>query len=170
MSLKIIGAILVIVGSGSFGFLISASHIKEEKNLRQINTALEYMECDLQYRLTPLPQLFIQVSKQCCGYPHSVFWGIGSQLEAQDHPDIQCCVESILINTKGGTPIAYNIFQRLGCSLGHFELDGQLKGIRSVREECNIILGKLVHDKDARLRAYKTLGLCVGAALAILFV
>ena len=58
MILKWIGVALVVAGCGSVGFKISANHRKEEKALRQLIGILDYMECELQYRLTPLPELW----------------------------------------------------------------------------------------------------------------
>lgn len=170
MSLKIIGAILVIAGSGCFGFLISATHKKEVYNLQQFCTALEFMECELQYRLTPLPQLCRQAVSCCTGYVRSVFLDLASQLEAQNHADVQSCLDTVLAKMKGSTSVTYIAFQKLGSCLGRFDLEGQMKGVRSVREECSIHLDKMSRNQDVRLRSYKTLGLCAGAALAILFV
>jgi len=49
-------------------------------------------------------------------------------------------------------------------------MEGQLKGLESVRQECRRQVETLSYNRDARLRSYQTLGLCAGAALAILFV
>ena len=58
----------------------------------------------------------------------------------------------------------------MGSSLGRFDLEGQLQGLESVRIYCREQLDELSKDRDVRLRSYQTLGLCAGAALAILFV
>ena len=54
--------------------------------------------------------------------------------------------------------------------IGRFDLEGQLQGLESVRVYCRDQLDNLAKDRDVRLRSYQTLGLCAGAALAILFV
>ena len=58
----------------------------------------------------------------------------------------------------------------LGKSLGRFDLNGQLLGVESVRSYCRRELGSLEAGRDQRIRGYQTLGVCAGAALAILFV
>ena len=58
----------------------------------------------------------------------------------------------------------------MGSSLGRFDLDGQLLGLEAVRVYCQEQLSEMSKDRDVRLRSYQTLGLCAGAALAILFV
>ena len=60
--------------------------------------------------------------------------------------------------------------QQLGKSLGRFDLNGQLQGIEQVRAHCRRELSSLENGRDQRIRGYQTLGVCAGAALAILFV
>ena len=56
----------------------------------------------------------------------------------------------------------------LGRGLGSFDLNGQLRGIEAVRRQAIEALQESVNDRDVRIRSYQTLGLCAGAALAIL--
>ena len=58
----------------------------------------------------------------------------------------------------------------LGRSLGRFDLEGQLRGLESVRQVCRHGLETLAQNSAIRNRSYQTLGLCAGAALAILFI
>ena len=61
-------------------------------------------------------------------------------------------------------------FRLLGQNLGRFDLQGQLKGMETVRNYCDLELESLGKNREERMRSYQTLGLCAGAALAILFV
>ena len=168
MILKIIGACMVIAGCGSVGFKIAANHRKEERHLRQLSNVLDYMECELQYRLTPLPQLCRQAAAE---FPAmSVFSKLVLVMEAQTHVDADQCMSEALRSCKNVPPITRNILELLGKSIGRFDLDGQLKGFASARQECKRNLDLLSVNLDNRLRSYQTLGLCAGAALAILFV
>ena len=62
------------------------------------------------------------------------------------------------------------ILEDFGVNLGRFDLEGQLQGIAHSKLSCHDLLERLVRNKDNRIRSYQTLGLCAGAALAILFV
>lgn len=170
MILKIAGVIMVIAGCGGVGFRIAANHRREEKALRQLIGILDYMECELQYRLTPLPALCKQVAMEFTQFPGCVFREIALQLESQISPDMACCVTTALNKTKDIPVVTHKMIMLLGKSLGHFDLDGQLKGLDGVRQECRRNLMLLGENRDTRLRSYQTLGLCAGAALAILFV
>lgn len=65
---------------------------------------------------------------------------------------------------------AQKIMRELGQTLGRFDLPGQLRGLESIRRTCRRELDELAKNRDVRLRSYQTLGLCAGAALAILFI
>ena len=57
MYMKLLGAVLIITGCGGFGFRLAANHRKEETTLRKFVSILDYMQCELQYRYTALPDL-----------------------------------------------------------------------------------------------------------------
>lgn len=170
MSLKLIGAILIISGCGGFGFKLSASHVKQEKTLRKLIGILDYMECELQYRLTPLPDLCRQAALESEGIMRSIFLSLTHELEDQISPDVDRCMTAALSKIKNIPPITMDALVLLGRSLGRFDLEGQLKGLDAVRQECRRNLDELNNNRDVRLRSYQTLGLCAGAAIAILFI
>lgn len=170
MSIKIIGAILLIAGCGSVGFQLAAAHLKEEKTLRQFTAILDYMECELQYHLTPLPELCRQAAIQSKGSLNRVFDLLAMELENQMSPDVARCMNFVVAKAENLPDKTKGLLKSLGRSLGKFDLDGQIKGLESVRAECRRLLSDMEKGKTARLRGYQTLGLCAGAALAILFV
>lgn len=170
MNIKIIGAIFVILGCGGFGWKLSAMHKREVRILREFISLLDFMECELQYRLTPLPDLFRQAAQESKSILSTVFLSVTRELEDQVLPNAECCVNAVLAKTKNLPDTLKNAFTSLGSSLGRFDIEGQLKGLETVRQECRRTLGALTQNESVRLRSYQTLGLCAGAALAILFI
>ncbi|MBQ8358513.1 MAG: stage III sporulation protein AB [Oscillospiraceae bacterium] len=170
MILKLMGIVLVIAGCGGIGFRIAANHRQEEKNLRQLIGILDYMECELQYRLTPLPALCRQAAKEFPGMLGNVFLELALEMEAQASPDMECCMSAALCKARNLPPITKEGMELLGKTIGRFDIEGQLKGLEAVRQDCRRNLECLSDNRDNRLRSYQTLGLCAGAALAILFV
>lgn len=170
MSIKVIGAIMVILGCGSFGFKLAANHLREEKTLRQLIAVLDYMECELQYRLTPLPVLCRQAAAESTGPLCQVFLFLALELEDQISPDVERCMTAALHKAKDIPILTQTGLLLLGRSLGRFDLDGQIKGLEAVRQECRRNLDNLNQNRDIRLRSYQTLGLCAGAAIVILFI
>lgn len=170
MTLKLIGAFLIIIAGGGFGFMIAGSYKKEEWGLQQIIHAADFMQCELQCRLTPLPQLCNMVAEQTQGTIHVFFLNLATEFSKQMAPDAGCCVDAALAATAGIPKYACNNLKKLGQTLGRFDLIGQLNGLESVKQTCIRDLGGLQEQKDIRIRSYRTLGFCTGAALVILFI
>lgn len=167
--LKWFGAMLIVFGCGSAGFTLSATHRKEEKTLRQLISALDYMQCELQYRCTALPDLCRLTAAQCTGALRSLFVTMACELEDQISPDVFCCMNTALTKVSTLPNHTREALRALGRTLGRFDLDGQLMGLENARHNCRSTLDKLSENREIRLRSYQTLSLCAGAALAILF-
>lgn len=170
MSIRIVGAVLVVMGTGGFGFLIASSYRREERLLRQLLNALDYMQCELQYRLTPLPELCRQVAASEKGVISSFFLNLAIKLEDQITPDVEKCMIDVLSDMRDLPKLTRESVELLGRSLGRFDIEGQLRGLESVRQVCRRGLETLSQNAAIRNRSYQTLGLCAGAALAILFI
>ena len=168
--LKLFGVVFVIVGCGSVGFRIAANYKQEEKCLRQLIRILDYMEWELKYRLTPLPDLCRQVAAVFKDVTGDLFEKFACKMELQISTDLYQCMTNV-VNCDSKLPnITKSEMVLLGKSIGRFDLEGQLKGIESVRQDCKRNLEMLSNNRDHRLRSYQTLGLCAGATLAILLI
>lgn len=167
MNLKWIGTIIIVLCCGGFGFRMISVHRQKEKELRQLLSALDLLESELRYRLSPLPDLCYFVSRSINGSIGKLFRTLQEELDQQIAPDAGCCM-NVVVSGTNLTSDTIRLLKDLGRTLGRFDLNGQVKGIESVRNETLLTLDKLTKDQDARLRSYQTLGLCAGAALAIL--
>lgn len=170
MTLKIIGAVLIILSCGSVGFQMAAAQRREENMLETLCNLLDYMECELQYRMTPLPALCASVAGQTKGPLHNLFNLLSQELENQISPDAQSCMHAAIGKCRGLPQQVVLSLQELGKTLGVFDIDGQITGLEASRKVCQMRLSFLRQNKDSRLRGYQTLGLCAGAALVILFI
>ena len=170
MNYKWIGAVLIICGCGLVGFSMSAAFRREERELRNLLAALDYMAWQLQYRATALPELCLQVASEQGGCIGRLFTNLAQELAAQVSPDVRSCLAAAAA-TAGNLPVRIEkAICILGSSLGRFDLESQLQGFEAVRTFCRTELETMSAGRDARLRSYQTLGLCAGAALAILLV
>lgn len=170
MMIKIIGAILVIGGCGSVGAMICGAYRTEERVLKLLLSALDYMQCELQYRLMPLPDLCRRVGAASSGQIKSIFVSLASELEDQVSPDVERCMDHVLCLRKDLPKRSRCVLEELGVSMGRFDLDGQIKGLEAARQACRRSLEELTQNKAVRLRNCQTLALCAGAAIAILFI
>lgn len=170
MDFKWIGAVLITLGCGGFGCSLAAAHRREEYALRQLLSALDYMECELQFRLTPLPDLCRQAARERSGPVSRVLRELAEELDSQISPDVASCMSAALVAAGDIPRYTEENLKLLGSSLGRFDLKGQLNGLEAVRASCRRSLDELGNNRDIRLRSYQTLGLCAGAALAILLI
>lgn len=170
MSYKWIGAILIIVSCSGCGFAIAAGKRREEKLLWQLMEILQFMERDLQYRLTPLPELCRMTAAKTRGILSIVFLNLYRELNCQKLPDAGSCMYAA-IQRSGEIPArARRLLVQLGHTLGRFDLSGQLQGIQSVRKRCEDTLENFRKNKKEQIRSYQTLGICAGTALAIILI
>lgn len=170
MDLKWIGAILITSGCAMVGFSMAAGFRREERALRQLIAALDYMACELQYRLTPLPELCRLAGSENTGCIRQILTNLAVELESQISPDVESCMNAAMAMAENIPSRVKEAFHIMGTSLGRFDMEGQLKGLEAVRSYCRRELEGMASNRDNRLRSYQTLGICAGAALAILFV
>lgn len=170
MEFRWLGAILIVAGCGGYGFSLAAKHRQKERTLSDLVRELERMECELQYRLTPLPELCRMASRDTSGLLRRLFLAFSRELEQRMMPDAASCMRSVITRFSISSRELRMILSELGESLGRFDLPGQLKGLEAVRRKCLMELEALGRNRTERLRCYQTLGLCAGAALVILFI
>lgn len=170
MMLKIIGSALIVFGCGGFGFVLASAHRREVRILRNLITSLSYMKCELQFQKTPLPQL-CRKTATCTGGPvGKYFAALAHELESQVCPDVRSCSIHALSSSKDLPASVRDGILKLSDTLGAFDLKGQLDGLEYAGSQAEQALKNLLQNQDQRLRNYQTLGLCAGAALAILLV
>ena len=170
MNLRALGAVVVIAGCGGFGFSMAAEQIRRIRFLSGLLAALQFMELELQFHLTALPELCAMAGKQSGGTVKAVLTGLSRELNQQLLPDVSSCMQQVLSGRKDLSSWEKAQLRQLGNTLGRFDLPGQLEGIRSLSGQCRQKREALETGGRQRLRNYEILGLCAGAALVILFI
>ena len=167
---KLIGSVLVFAGCGGLGISLASSHLRRERILLQICKILDEMECELRYRLTRLPELCALAAKGSTGYVKKVMTLFAGELKNRISPDPASCIAWVLDGYPVPDECIRELFMELGRSLGRFDLEGQLRGLCRVKELCVHRLEEERSGKSERIRCYRTIGFCAGAALVILLV
>ena len=170
MTYKWIGAALVIAACSGFGFTMASAHMKNEKQLRQMLLVLEDMECLLQYKLMPLPELCRSAANRINGPVRSLIQLFSQELERQIAPDVPTCMSAALSQCQNLNGNVRYLFSELGHSLGSFDLAGQVKSLEYVKNNCYIVLKHMESNRELRIKCYQTLGICAGVALAIILI
>lgn len=168
MIAKYLGALLVVFGCTGFGFLLALSRRREEQLLQQLYNVLVFMESELTYRLTPLPDLCIAATRPAGTVLGQVLLQLAEQLQQQNAGDVALCMESVLSSYPELPRSSSHVLRQLGESLGIFDLSGQLRGLQLCQETCKNTLRSIRQHIQEQAKCYRLLGGCAGAALVIL--
>lgn len=170
MIVRLIGACFIILGCGGFGVVLSRNAKNEINALQNFLFAIEYMECELKYRMTPLPNLCLGAASISKGIIRVIFGSLGKKLMQNISPNVSECMNSVLKCNTNIPPKLYSLLINLGERLGKFDLDGQVHVLTSIHELASIELKRCQQGNDIRSRSYKTIALCAGAAMVILLI
>lgn len=170
MMYKIVGIALVIFACGGVGFKAAADHKRQVRQLKEVIASVQFMKYELAYRYTPLPELCRKVATTTTGHIQRFYFKLSDVLQSQICPDTRSCCSYSIAQTKGLPPAVCDTLMTMAATLGQFDLQGQLDGLDLAIAHGENLLQKLTFEQDNRLRSYQTLGLCAGAALAILLV
>ena len=168
MSVRWIGAMLVFLSCGSVGFLKAAQFRTDERYIRDFVRILDHMTCELEYRLSPLPQLCESASQMTFGCLQEIFRNFSLSLEQQTASNAESCMHKVLQQVQNVPETLHDQLLVFSKSLGAYDLDGQLMQITAVREDARLLLDKIRSEGKERIRNYQTLGICAGLGLAIL--
>lgn len=170
MIYKFIGAALIIISCGCFGFAFAAGFKKEERCLKQLIAALDYMSCELSFKHTALPELCKKAGEITSGAVKKVFDELCCEFSYNLTCDVLLCMKNALQRVRDVPPLTFDAFIQMGYSLGRFNIDGQIKSLEAAKAECSRYLKSIMENQPNRIRSYQTLGLCAGAAIVIIFI
>ena len=170
MSINGIGAILTVAGCSCFGFSMVHAYKREVRILKNLISALHFMENMLQFNLCPLPELCRKTGARAAGTVQEIFFNMARELDWQVEPDAYSCMHAALSKSQSVSSLTKSYFLRLGISLGQFDLAGQVRELAAIRSSCEQDLQQLTSNQESRLRSCQTLCICSGIALAILLI
>ena len=166
---KLFGAVLILLACGGCGFAAAAGIVKEERQLCQLKRMTERMVSELQSRHPPLSVLLRSALAGETGELAQFWEAVAQELDRQVMADAAECMAAVLEGSSFPPGIRDGLLV-LGATLGRFDLEGQLRELEAVSEECGRRAELLGAQRDSRVRSCRALGLCAGAALAILLI
>lgn len=167
--MKWVGALMILAACGGWGLWMAAAYRREEELLAQLYADLQRMEWGLNCHAWSLAALFWSSAQEAKGILGDIYSAMARLLDDRAAPDARCC----MLRAVGGCSLPgsmVRLLEMLGSSLGEFQLEGQLRQLASVREECARILTEHRKYRDSRVRCYQALGFCGGFALAIILI
>ena len=135
MNIQWIGMLIVTAGCGGVGFRMAWQSRQEGKNLRSLVESLREMENQLEYQMLPLPELCRRAGEHSEGIVARIMQELSQELTSQIAPNAGCCMQAVLAKQRELEPQLRQLLEKLGTSLGRFDLTGQLEGLRALRNE-----------------------------------
>lgn len=170
MTIRILGAFLIIVGCTGVGYALSRNYRREEQAMEELVQCLEWMICEMGYRMPPLASLFRGAANVCKGVVSETMEQLAYELEQQLTPNVGACMYAAIAAVPNLPEKPANHLRSLGTSLGQFDLEGQINRLEAAAALCKQDLQRMSSGREARLRNYQTLGICAGVALVIIFI
>lgn len=158
---------MIIVGCSLCGWLRAQIYLRDEDMLRQMQQVLRFMIHDLKCRRRPLPALFRGCGEQGSGILQEIFLDAALEMENQILPDAAACMRSVL-NRYALPDGCKEVMDGISRTLGHFDLEGQVRELESVLFTCGEMLKEHCAGKADKIRTIRTLGISAGIVLAIL--
>lgn len=166
--LRLIGAILVVVGAGSFGFRRAAQFYKSASQLRQLTGAVEMLQCEINYTRLPLPELYTEVADRQTGAVAQFFRAMSAQL-ASGQPRTLAARHAMQQASGLLLPSdARMALLELCETLGRYDVDGENRMLRLSAQRIQSAQERCESEKRQMARSCAALAVCAGIALAIL--
>lgn len=166
--IRILGAAAVIAGCSGFGLSLTAAARKECCMLRMMIRMIQQMQWELKYRMTELPELCRLSGEAGSGIIREIFMTMAGKLERREVEDVSAAFLAELNQHKLPRHVRRNLKQ-LAANLGRYDLESQLQGLETVRQQCRMDLIELESERKKQMRCYETLAVCAGVSLAIIF-
>ncbi len=163
-----LGAFLVALACAWLGVRRAQALTARVRALEALGAALEQMERELTFRLTPLPQLMGELSKDTQSPARELFARCRQELEGQECRRFSDIWAQLVTELPALTRDDCQALLPLGQVLGRYDGAGQASAIAGVRRALEA-LGCAAREDSCRLgRVYRAVGAAGGGFLAIL--
>ncbi len=168
--LKLLGSLLLMVGAAGLGFGAAAQLQHRVTGLRALVGALEQMERELEFRLTPMPELMARLAREVQPPARYLFSYCREHLDELGARRFGQLWRNALEENADLALTAQErqIMDGLGDVLGRYDGEGQREALRSAVSQLGECLRRAEGDRDRLGRVYATLGVGAGAMLVIL--
>ena len=168
--LKLIGLSLILAASGAVGAGLAGTVRRQQAQTLALIDALLRIRHELQYRLTPLPELFAALGEGTEPVTAAFFRGCAAMMEADRALPPQLVLGRAMEQTTSlqWSARTRETVRNLAFSLGKFDLGGQVRAIELALERLRAELAEVQAGSRARCRSYETIGICAGLALAVI--
>lgn len=167
MMIRVLGAVCTLLAGSCYAITIGKEHRKKEGYYEQLLLILEHFVWELQTNMAPLPVCCAAAAHCARGEMAVLFDCLSQKLEKGEVNSAAQCMAECVAQQDLPPQLTQRLLQ-LGDTLGRYDLSGQIGGIQSISQLCMRDLQALTAARGKSLKSCQALGLCTGAAVAIL--
>lgn len=170
--LRLIGAILVAGGAAAMG-LAAAGTLKTRVDvLSSLILALDTIQTEITFRLTPLPELIALLEKQVSPPANQLFKNC-SRYIAELGQRTFCSIWASAVEESTALELTLDekkILSELGVFLGRYDAESQASAIAYTRHRLQRLLDGALDNRQKQGKLYRLLGVVAGAAAVIILI
>lgn len=171
--LKLVGIIVVLCGTTALGIYKSCQYMSRFRNLNEIKKAFLYIQGEVRYRNTPMPETLEEAAFKIKGPIGSFFRHVSGRLDEKKGLDFKEVWERCLLEDVSGEVLEREAREELagmGSQLGCLDRQMQEKAIDYFLDRWEYIIEKRQSEKSNRLRLYYVCGIMGGLLMVIILV
>jgi len=163
---------VMIVGGASAAGILMATGVKRSLILYQQSiAALVYMKNEIEFQLTPIDKIAFELGNRLDAPLSSVFRALYSAIHFVPGIPLGLQMQHALAQTTQSFPLELKrTLTSLFDLLGKQDMLAQIRAINLAEERLNQEIQRLNAEKKERTRAYRTIGMCAGLALAVILI
>lgn len=169
--LRLAGAVLLAAGPALIGFHAASRLARRPRLLRELTAALEQMEREISFRLTPLPELFSRMAKEYSGPVAALFACCARNMDDLGQRSLsqiwRQALDEASLDLEGRGRRAV---EELGDVLGRYDGDSLRRALRQTCGELSAAAEEAERERERKGRMDQVLGLTAGAFLVILLI
>ena len=169
--MKFVGAILIILASGSFGFLVAQQIALRPQQLRQLKTAVEMLKTEIEYGVTPLPAAFTKIAKNLSSPISQIF--IVAQSNLEEGVIAQQAWQNSVSEVTPKTALTAEderIVLEIGYNLGNSSSKDQIRHLNLAQEQITNCYQEAINNKQQKVKLWRYLGVLTGLLIVIIIV
>lgn len=168
--MQLIGALLVLTAGLWAGFYMASRYAKRPKQLRQLRHALQRLETEIVYGITPLPEAFARLALHMASPFASLFERMSASLQQSGNGSAADCWErewSLIWEYTALRSSDREILLQFGRTLGVSDREDQMKHLHLAMRQLQAEEESAKEEQAKYERMWRSLGL-LGAALIVI--
>ncbi len=172
MSLKLFGAMLILISGSLIGWIIAAEYQNRVKNLKELQLAFNLFDTEISYTRTLLP-LALEKIAEGINYPVSILFASSvERLKGKKEKTFSEIWQEVLADNANITYLKENdikILKEWGQQIGYLGLEEQKKVNKLTLKKLEQAESKAQEIADTRVKLLRYAGILISLMVIILF-